>query len=65
MNKLLADSAAPGYISLATYKPFKILNAYYEATNRDWSEKEKEHFAQSSIFTICFSFCSTLYTMVN
>lgn len=52
IRELLADSADPGNISLATYKPKKILSARYEATSRDWSDDEKEHFTQSSIFDI-------------
>ncbi|MDZ4122047.1 MAG: hypothetical protein U1C33_06470, partial [Candidatus Cloacimonadaceae bacterium] len=35
---------------LATYKPGKIIKAYYEADRRDWAKEQADYYSQMSIF---------------
>lgn len=49
MNTLIADSKVPNNISLATFKPIKILDFIIEPTDREWKPEWKSLIQQHQI----------------
>lgn len=49
-NKLLEDSKAPKNISLATFKPAKVLGVEFEDDDREWKDEWKELRKQRDLF---------------
>lgn len=49
-NKLLEDSKAPKNISLATFKPAKVLGVEFKEDDREWKDEWKELRKQGDLF---------------
>jgi len=50
LTELIEDSKAPKNVSLATFKPAKILDFIIEEDDRDWKPEWKEQLKQLSLF---------------